>query len=68
MYDVDKNNDEIKNIKSNEFYGQWETDKYILEYFDESYIGNCIEVGAANGIKGSNTKYFLYRFGYPLFR
>tara|TARA_R110000751_G_scaffold46368_14_gene104440 strand:- start:1937 stop:2554 length:618 start_codon:yes stop_codon:yes gene_type:complete len=40
------------------YYGQRETDKYIAEYFAHRLKGNCIEVGVANGIKGSNTLMF----------
>lgn len=40
------------------YYGQKETDKVIANYFDNNYIGNCVEVGVSDGIKGSNTKYF----------
>jgi FkbM family methyltransferase len=40
------------------YYGQFETDKYISEYFPQDYVGNCIEVGAVDGIELSNT----YRF------
>lgn len=40
------------------YYGQFETDKIIEEYFPNEKCGTCIEVGAYDGIKGSNTKYF----------
>lgn len=40
------------------YYGQFETDKVIEEYFPNKKYGTCIEVGAYDGIKGSNTKYF----------
>jgi len=39
-------------------HGQGETDRFIEKFFEEGYIGNCIEVGAADGIMGSNTKHF----------
>lgn len=42
----------------NKYYGQWETDRIIEQYFTNQNQGGCIEVGAYNGIKGSNTKYF----------
>jgi len=45
-------------IDTSEYYGQWETDSIISKYFDEDFVGTCIEVGAGDGIKGSNTKYF----------
>ena len=45
-------------INTSEYYGQWETDSIISNYFDEDFVGTCIEVGAGDGIKGSNTKYF----------
>lgn len=40
------------------YYGQWDTDKMIESYFPGQLSGRCIEVGAYDGIKGSNTKYF----------
>lgn len=40
------------------YYGQWETDKIIESYFKEQNTGFCIEVGAYDGVKGSNTKLF----------
>lgn len=40
------------------YYGQFETDKIIETYFPNQTKGLCIEVGAYDGIKGSNTKYF----------
>lgn len=44
-----------------EFYGQFETDKYIARYFPSDYVGTCIEVGAAHGTVSSNTLYFEKR-------
>lgn len=41
-----------------EFFGQFETDRYIKKYFPDDYTGSCIEVGAAHGIVSSNTLYF----------
>jgi FkbM family methyltransferase len=58
MYNVDKINEELKKYKNSRYYGQWETDKIIESYFDIGKPGNCIDVGAADGAKGSNTKYF----------
>jgi polygalacturonase len=40
------------------FYGQFETDKIISEYFSEQTHGNCIEIGAVDGKFISNTLYF----------
>lgn len=40
------------------YYGQRETDRIIAEYFPNQNTGFCIEVGAYDGLKGSNTKYF----------
>lgn len=57
-YDVNQNKKEIDNTTPSKYYGQWETDKFIEEYFLNKTKGICIEVGAADGIKGSNTKYF----------
>ena len=58
MYDVNKNKEELDATTSSKYYGQWETDKFIEKYFPNQSKGYCIEVGAADGIKGSNTKYF----------
>ena len=60
-YNVNKINEELKGWDGGNYYGQWETDRIIESYFPQDYIGNCIEVGAANGIKGSNTLYFEER-------
>ena len=57
-YNVDKINQELKGWDGGNYYGQWETDKIIESYFNSGYKGLCIEVGAANGVKGSNTLYF----------
>lgn len=43
------------------YYGQRETDKYIEAYFQGQETGNCVEVGVANGTKGSNTLFFEER-------
>lgn len=40
------------------YYGQFDTDRFIEEYFPENYVGNCIEVGAVDGIHLSNTYMF----------
>jgi FkbM family methyltransferase len=40
------------------YYGQWDTDKVIETYFPDQNTGVCVEVGAYDGIKGSNTKHF----------
>ena len=58
MNDVNKNKEELDATTSSKYYGQWETDKFIEKYFPNQSKGYCIEVGAADGIKGSNTKYF----------
>lgn len=43
-----------------EFHGQFDTDRIIYErYFpDLNYKGNCIEVGAVDGLEFSNTLFF----------
>lgn len=56
-YDVNKINEELRGWDGGKYFGQWETDKIIEEYFDKNN-GVCVEVGAANGIKGSNSLYF----------
>ena len=60
-YDRDQINKELKSFGESFYYGQWETDKVIETYFEKGYRGACIEVGASDGIKGSNTKYFEER-------
>jgi FkbM family methyltransferase len=40
------------------FYGQFREDEYINNFFEENYIGICIDVGAYDGISGSNTFFF----------
>jgi len=40
------------------FYSQFGQDKYFNELFKEDYKGVCIEIGAYDGITGSNTLYF----------
>lgn len=40
------------------FYGQFGEDKYLSNFFDNNYKGICIDVGASDGIGGSNTYYF----------
>lgn len=40
------------------YYGQFETDRLISEYFENGYIGTCIDVGAENPIEGNNTYFF----------
>ena len=40
------------------YYGQFSTDVLIELYFQNKAVGSCVEVGAANGIRGSNTLYF----------
>lgn len=57
-YDITKNHNELKGQPSSKYFGQWETDRIIESYFKQTSDGICVEVGAANGIKGSNTLYF----------
>lgn len=40
------------------FYGQFGEDRYLSTFFDDNYIGTCVDVGADDGISGSNTFYF----------
>ncbi|MBC8411021.1 MAG: FkbM family methyltransferase [Rhodobacteraceae bacterium] len=40
------------------YHGQFSTDVLIELYFQDVSNGNCVEVGAANGYRGSNTLYF----------
>lgn len=45
------------------YYGQHREDEFLNTLFPEEYIGVCVEVGAADGINGSNT-YFFERKGW----
>tara|TARA_R110000823_G_scaffold102276_4_gene219335 strand:- start:621 stop:1259 length:639 start_codon:yes stop_codon:yes gene_type:complete len=40
------------------YYGQFSTDVLIELFFKNKQHGVCVEVGVANGIRGSNTLYF----------
>tara|TARA_R110000824_G_scaffold188312_3_gene369641 strand:- start:32 stop:676 length:645 start_codon:yes stop_codon:yes gene_type:complete len=40
------------------YYGQFSTDSLVELYFLGKTQGTCVEVGAANGHRGSNTLYF----------
>lgn len=60
-YDNKKIFEELKGWDNGKYYGQWETDRIIETYFSENYVGCCVEVGASNGVKGSNTLYFEER-------
>jgi FkbM family methyltransferase len=40
------------------FYSQFGEDKILSNYFNDNYIGVCVEVGAYDGISGSNTYHF----------
>ncbi len=43
------------------YYGQFSTDALIELYFQNKRHGVCVEVGVANGTRGSNTLYFEKR-------
>lgn len=40
------------------YFGQFQTDRYISEYFEGVTNGTCIDVGMAEAIDGNNTFYF----------
>ncbi len=40
------------------FTGQFDTDMHIAQFFDQGFIGTCVDVGAAQPINGNNTFYF----------
>lgn len=61
MYDAEKIRKELKAQKKSKYYGQWGTDRVIESYFPNGYVGKAIDVGAADGVKGSNTLYFEER-------
>jgi len=41
-----------------QYYSQFGEEQVIESYFEKGYIGNCIDIGAYDGITSSNTKYF----------
>jgi FkbM family methyltransferase len=41
-----------------QFYGQHKEDEYLDTLFPENHIGVCIEIGAYDGISGSNSYFF----------
>jgi FkbM family methyltransferase len=43
------------------FYGQFDTDRYISEYFPLNYKGTCVDIGMGEPINGSNTYWFENR-------
>ena len=45
-------------ISHAKFNGQFDTDRYIAEYFPENYIGTCLDIGMADAITGNNTYHF----------
>lgn len=61
MYDVNSISKELKGWDNGIYFGQWKTDEVIEGYFNIDVPGVCVEVGAANGIKGSNSLYFEQR-------
>jgi FkbM family methyltransferase len=48
----------MKDLLYNKFHGQFGEDKILSNFFNNTYIGTCVEVGADNGISGSNTYHF----------
>lgn len=40
------------------FYSQFGEDKYVSALFPAGYVGSCVEVGAYDGVAGSNTYHF----------
>lgn len=48
-------------IKSMKFYGQFGEDKFIFENLEIPEKGYFIDIGAGDGLKGSNTKFFENR-------
>lgn len=51
----------IQNFMGEHYFGQFETDRFISSYFEEDFIGSCVEVGAVDGIDMSNTLFFEKR-------
>ena len=45
-------------MENQKYYGQFQTDKHISEFFPKGYIGNCMEIGACDGVFVSNTLIF----------
>ena len=65
-YDVNRINEDLKGWDGGDYFGQWETDKIIESYFPGQSEGFCVEIGAADGVKGSNTLYFE-KLGWDVF-
>lgn len=64
-YDPIKIKRELEKKNSTEYYGQWETDRIIADFFrNRPCSKTCIEIGAGDGIKGSNTYYFEKNLGW----
>ena len=40
------------------YYGQFNTDYYIAEYFPPNYVGTCLDVGMGEPINNNNTYHF----------
>lgn len=52
----------FKTIKpKNMFTGQFDTDRYIADYFSPDFVGTCIDVGSAQPVNGNNSYYFERR-------
>lgn len=40
------------------FYSQFGEDRYMTTLFPDGYVGTCVEIGAYDGVAGSNTFHF----------
>lgn len=58
MYNVDENLKQISEERLPGYFGQWNTDKVIESYFENKIDGVCLDIGAADGVRGSNTYLF----------
>ena len=50
-------------MSNKEYYGQYQTDKYIAELFNFKTSGYFVDIGAWDGVGGSNT-YFFEKLGW----
>lgn len=64
-YRVNDNYKQIQDERLEGYYGQWNTDKVIEQYFLNRKPGIAVDVGAADGVRGSNT-YFFEKLGWDV--
>lgn len=58
MIRINRADPTARRARTGKFYGQFGTDHVIRSYFPDQDTGNCIEVGAVDGVFISNTLHF----------